>query len=231
MYDHCVMSRSLRLLKRAWRCFQDFGFDETLGRTLVWLKLLSSWNALDFYLRDFRSSPISNPDLHNLKLEIREISSNQFHNFSLAEGLPPRAHFEKQFARGSRLFAAFEGNAFVAVNWTHSKSADLTHIGRPLVSLPPGTVYSYGLFVSPAHRNQGIGILLKQFLFHQLQTEGTELVFLAVYLKNIGIHRWHRKVGMEKWGRIVYFNWKGKGIWWTLPTKIGHQHPQLLNHA
>ncbi len=216
---------SAKLLRQIWRCYRDFGADETLCRILNRLKLFSSVHSLDFYMKELGETEAnSSPSPDNF----REISREEMTSFRVAEGMPPRQEFQKQFDRGSRLFAALKRDEVIAVNWTSTLFADLAHIRRPHVPLQKKMVYTYGLIVSPLYRKQGVAVSLKQFILRMLACEGFQLIFLAVFLKNVKISRWHKKNGFIKWGRVFNFHCFGKDFWWTRLTSIGKKYPHLL---
>ncbi len=213
------------LLRQAWRCYRDFGADESLLRFFSHLKLISEASSLDFFICDLESF---RPDGLNTQ-NIREISKIEFEKFRLADGLRPRGDFDKQFSRGSRLMAATAGDTLVGINWINTQFADLTQIRRPHLTFPKDTLYSYGLLISSGHRSKGIGRLLKQFVLQKLKNEGWRFAFIAAYVRNIQLSRWHEKNGFARWGRVFYWKFLGKERRMTRLTKLGRKYPRLLS--
>ncbi len=213
------------LLRQAWRCYKDFGADESLLRLLLRLKLISEGTSLDFFIHDLESFPLKGFSTDN----VREISKIEFGKFQLAEDLTPLEDFHKQFSRGSRLIAALEGSTIIGINWLNTALADLTHIRRPHQKFAKDTVYTYGLWVSPRYRSKGVGRLLKRFAFEKLKNEGFRFIFLTVYVRDIHLLRWHEKNGFQRWARVFYWKFSGKERRWTRLTKTGRKYPQLFN--
>ncbi|HLD49854.1 MAG TPA: GNAT family N-acetyltransferase [bacterium] len=214
---------------------RHFGLAQALGRALADFRLLAKYHSLDFYFLELSSGPsVSSKKLPVLPgLTVREIKAEETRAFRFADGLlPPEEKWvEAQFARNSRLFAILEGDTVIGMNWINETFADLTHINRPRVPVPKGFVYSYRAAVAPSYRNRGIGTLLKQTLVKTLKDEGHRMVFLTVFLKDIVPHRWHRKNGFRKWGRVTYLDLRVTRFLWTRLTKEGRRCCPGLFHA
>lgn len=214
-------------IRKIIACWRDFGADETFFRILQQLRILSQYRSLDIYWDERGKPPSRLPEAQNGFLN-REISRREISGLALDPQLPPPEEFEKQFDRGSRLFGAFKENRLVGVNWANTRFADLTHIGRPFISLPPETVYTYGIFVSPSHRGKRAGVFLKEMLMRTLGLEGFRYYVLAVYLRDVRVSKWHRSNGFRKWGRIFYFRLFGKYFRCARPTAAGKRALNLF---
>jgi len=218
---------------KIWLRWRDFGPDEVLCRSVSRLGWVSPCKSLDIYVKELGSDL---PQAHPNGILFREVSWKEVWNFRFSGGLPSLEEIWKNFDRGSRLFAALESDTVVAVNWMNLRSADLTAIHLSSVTVPGGAVYSHGAFVSPAFRNRGIGTRLKQTALNTLQREGVQFAFVAVFLEDIRVHRWHLANGFQKWGRVTHFRWGEKDQWWTRLSATGQRYPALLgisssNHA
>ena len=212
-----------------------FGLVQAMGRALADFRLLAKYNSLDFYffeLSDWQAVP-EKKTLDLSGLTVREVKAEEGRRLRFAEGLlPPEEKWvEAQFARGSRLLAVLKDETVIGMNWINDTFADLTHINRPRVPVSEGFIYSYRAFVAPAYRNRGIGTLLKQTLMKILRDEGYRMLFLTVFLKDILPHRWHRRNGFKKWGRVTYLDLRAARFLWTRVTKEGRRSCPHFLHA
>ena len=190
------------------------------------LKLIARYNSLDFYFVELASLPPERPT--RPPVTIREVKSGEWEGLPFAEGLLSAEEIKKHLARGSRLFLALKGGTVVGINWLNDQFADLSSINRPRVSFPKGTVYSYRAVVSPDFRRQGIGTLMRETLLRVLRSEGYKILFLAVFLKDVIPHLWHRANGFKRWGRVTYIDWRLGRFWWTRLTNEGRLSPDLF---
>lgn len=223
---HFYTLNPVETLGKSLECLRNFGIDETLGRILARLGLISEFRSLDIYMRELGSvqwpAPIGT-------MEVREVFPTEIEKLAFAEDLPPLAEIRQQFSKGSRLIALFDSTLIVAVNWVNGKFADLTHIGLPATTFPTGTLYFHSAMVSHSLRNLGLGTFLKQTALRQLKREGSKRVFSSMYLRDSRVQKWNAMNGFRKWGCVFCFNRLGQKYRWIRLTKLGRTHYDLLN--
>lgn len=220
-----------RLLVRAATRYREFGLDETLVRILRRLRLVPKYHVLDFFIKELLEE---GPFLKNIldpipDLNFQELRPEATEMLPFEEGLPDREERQKRFNQGSRFFAVSKSGRVLAVVWTNSSFADLAHIKKPKLAVPPGMIYTHGTVVSPAYQNRGIGKWMKIHLLRRLREEGFHLSFLAVLLKDIRVSRWHLSYGCKKWGRAFHFKLMGKDFWWFRLTQTGRKYPEIFD--
>ncbi len=212
------------------------GIGETLLRILHSLKLISVLHTFDFVYnelegsKDFISSKIENiHETNGVPLECREINANELEQLNYTDGMYSIETLQKHFGNGMRFFGAFCKNTLVAVRGVHTSYAQLAYINRPLVRLPHGVVYMNCALTAPTYRNAKVGSVLRSYMLNQIRKEGYQAVVGAVFVDNRAALRWNLRNGFKRWGRVSYIKCIERNFWWTRLTKVGRQHPYLLN--
>lgn len=225
---HDSPSNLLTGIRKYADCFQNFSLVETVGRLLARAHCVACFRSLELYFQplDFGTDKTG---LSHPEWTVRELSTNDVENDSFEPGLPGLEEIKKWFSQGSRLFALLQDRKIIGVNWVNPKFADLGFIFRPQLSFCEGVIYLHSAIVAPSYRNRGAGSFLKQKLIRTLKQEGFQTVFIATFLKDPAVHRWHKKNGFQKWGRIRYIQWLGKEFWLIHRTKKGGLSPNLIH--
>ena len=189
---------------------------------------MSVCHSLDIFIKELRTDLPKNPPPSLPGLRFEELRAEGIEHLKFEPGLPSADKCKQQFERGARLFGVVQSGRVLASNWINTRFADLTHINRPQVKVLAGSVYAYGIVVSETLRGQGIGRWLKFSLYEKLRREGFRYSFLAVFLKDIRVSRWHLSCDCTRWGRIFYFQRGGKDYWWVRRTETGKKYPGIL---
>lgn len=218
---------------RVFNSFKDYGFVETILKIFHWLHFISVLHTFEFVLKELEL-PVHQAAFSLIgtrRITFREIEESELDALKFADGMYSTETFRMHFSKGMRFFAAFDGDLIVSVNGVNTRYADLIYIRLPRVYLPEGFVYFNCALTVPSFRDLSIGSALRGFVQVQIQKEGYQYIFGAVFIENRQAMRWNMRNGFQDWGRISYIQFLGRNFWYRRLTKVGRRYHFLLDRV
>jgi len=142
--------------------------------------------------------PGPGPDLVVRRVETREELDGLRSIASLAD----LSRYCRMFDHGSSVFIALQNDQPVGYGWISQMVDRSVHGVQP--PLRPGDVCLHDLFVSPAHRRQGIGQMLIAHRLRFLRDNGYRRAIIAVKKDNIPSLEANRKTGYVPVGEMSH---------------------------
>lgn len=112
------------------------------------------------------------------------------------------ARFYSLFDRGSTAFVAFQNSEAVGYGWISPAIDPAVH--RVPAPLCPGDACLHDLFVSPAHRRQGIGLALISHRLRFLHDHGYRRAIAVVRKDNLPSLRANKNAGYRRIGEMTH---------------------------
>jgi ribosomal protein S18 acetylase RimI-like enzyme len=158
----------------------------------------SVYAVLAYMLPEQVFAPDSRPDLVIHQIATRE----EIDNLSSIAKSVDMARFYKMFVHGSICFSAYQNDRVVGYGWV-SQEVDRS-VNRVQPPLRSGDACMHDLFVSAAHRGQGIGEALVSHRLRFLRENRYKRAIAAVQKKNVSALRLHKKAGYTQIGQMFH---------------------------